>query len=372
MKIIGCERRSLEAERIKKYLQVNNVELVLDPTEADYIIYTTCGFDGIKEDQTVDDILELQKNYPHTKLIIMGCLPGINPERLKSIFDGESFSPANLEHIEEIFPEFKTKLADIEEFNLFTYNINGKVITSQNKKSSPLNIKGLYNVIIAKGCDRQCTYCGEWRAWGQYKSKPPERCIKEFKKGVEQGFKHINILADSIGPYGIDIDYNFPELLSEFLNIEGDFSIHLTEYSPLWIHKHIEELIPLFKTQRIISILVAIQSGSNKILEKMDRGYEIEYVIQDLLKLKKIAPELEFHTQVVVGFPFETEEDFELTLYALEIIKFKSVSLYLFDAKPGTPAAEFGDKISLEIKKDRAKKAIKRLDKIGTICYYYE
>ncbi len=369
-KILGCERRSLEAERIKKYFKLNGHRLVFKPDNADFIIYNSCAFDGVKEDQTVCEIEELKK-FTKAKLIVIGCLPGVNPERFKKIHNGYFFAPNNLDYIDEIFPDSKLKLKDIEYFNTFTYNINGKVIPSTERASSPLQTKNLFNICISRGCDKQCSYCGEWRAWGLYVSKTPEQCLKEFRKGLKEGFQEFNILADSIGPYGTDIGFSLPKLLRLFLTIKGNYFFHLTEYNPLWIHKNIEDLVPIFQSGKIKSILVAIQSGSDRILELMNRGYKSGLIKKDLIRLKKAAPDLDMHTHAIVGFPSETEKNFKQTLNFLKEVKFKSVTLYTFHPKPGTPAAEFKEFISDGVKKKRAEKALKLLEEINSISYYY-
>ncbi len=369
-KILGCERRSLEAERLKKFFISNGCELIFDPSGADVIIYSSCGFDGVKEDASLIDIKYLNQ-FSKSKLIIVGCLPAINKERLKEIFDGPVFTPENIDDLQSIFPEFNVKLNEIKYFNTFTYHINGKIIPSIERASSPLNVKNLYHICISRGCDRRCTYCGEWPAWGSYKSKPVKQCINEFKEGLSAGFHEFNILADSIGPYGIDINYSLPQLLSDFIKNKGNYSIHLSEYNLLWIHKQINQLIPLLATKRIKSILCAIQSGSDRILGLMQRGYSSGEAISDLLRLKQAYSEIALHTQIIIGFPTENEKDFQQTLDTIEKIKFASISLYSFNAKPGTPAYEINSKVSEDVKKQRAQSVLDLCNRINTLVYYY-
>jgi tRNA A37 methylthiotransferase MiaB len=173
---------------------------------------------------------------------------------------------------------------------------------------------------------------------GPLRSKPIDECIKEVKTAVNQGNKHILLVAEDVGSYGLDTNSNLPELLKKITNISGDFTITFSGISPRWIVKYIDDLETIIKTKRIVFINISLQSGSSRILTLMHKFSEIEKVKDALLRIKKAFPEIYLEAQVLIGFPTETEKNFKGTLNLIKKIRFDSCHIFKYRNKRGIEA----------------------------------
>ncbi len=364
---VGCHRRLLDSTKIENYLKLNNFEITKSSNKADYIIINTCAFKQGQEDFSIKKIQEFSKK--NKKLIVGGCLPEINKKRLEEIFKGPTFSPISFHKIDEIFKsEIKfqelsdtNKLANISPItnpthfkDLFRIKIIGLLLMRLRRV-----FKRSYYIRISWGCLGKCSYCAIKNAIGPLKSKPLNECLLEFKNGLTDGHKDFILVADDLGAYGIDIDKNFPLLLNEFLKIKEKYTLSLFELHPRWIVKYLEELIPIVKSGKIIEILCPIQSGSNEILEKMNRFHTAEEIKFALKKIREVNPKIRLITHVIVGFPGETEQDFQKTIDFLREVKFNYSALYSYSEKLETIASNLPNKISEKTIKERIKKAKK-------------
>jgi len=205
-----------------------------------------------------------------------------------------------------------------------------------------------------------CSYCGIKNAIGTLKSKPIKECLAEFKKGLSRGYKSFILLADDLGAYGLDIGTTFPALLKEFLKIEGNYKIYLFEMHPRWVIKYLDDLVFAVKTGNVDEIMCPVQSGSDKILKSMNRFHKAEEIKSALRELRKANPGLKIFTHILIGFPGETEEDFDKTIKLLKDVNFDYTSLYPYSERPNAPAISFPNKVSRQIIEKRIKKAKKQ------------
>jgi threonylcarbamoyladenosine tRNA methylthiotransferase CDKAL1 len=390
----ACIRRKLDANKIYYYFLKNNYQIVDNPKEADYIIFITCAFVNKMVESDLSEIKKLKKY--DAELIVAGCLPDIAKDKLKEIFDGKTISTKNLNEIDNIFKNNRFKFEDINDTNLLWHNYNPlgvskepywifqKLLSRFRFLNSAYNIlkekilkksvffhhifrlsflEKHYFIFISRGCTSNCTYCAIKKAIGPLKSKSVDECVRELKIGLNNGYRHIQLEADDAGAYGIDIGSSLPELLDKITELYEDFIIEVGEIHPAWIIRYAEKLEPIIKRGKIKYLLMAIQSGNNRILNLMKRTYDKESLIESLSKLKKAYPGLDIGIQAIIGFPSETMDEFKETLQFVDIIKPSEGILFPFSNVKGTEANNIKPIVSKREMKNRAKFALKFLKK---------
>jgi tRNA A37 methylthiotransferase MiaB len=192
---------------------------------------------------------------------------------------------------------------------------------------------------------------------GTLRSKSIKACVKEYDKYLRKGYRRIVLLSDNLGAYGFDIESSFAALLNNLAAISAkEVHWYLQELHPRWVILYRAALLNFAEEQRIQEILCAIQSGSNRILKLMNRHHSIEEIRDVLLQLRIVNPNVKLYTQVIVGFPSETEEDFLATLMVLKEIRFDQVTLYPYYDGYDTIASKMDGKID-EITMSRRLKA---------------
>jgi tRNA A37 methylthiotransferase MiaB len=401
----ACQRRRVDAKKITEYLSKNNFDIVNDPNGADYIVFVTCAFLDVKIDECIEIIKKLQEY--DAELIVAGCLPEIAEEKLKTIFNGKTFSTKNLDKIDEIFTNNKIKIKDIddqhhtyENFNPFgilkePLDIFEKILEkSKIIRKTYTSIKNLllekfdyfakifpyfiyvnrtsnsYILVISRGCIHNCSYCAIRKAVGPLKSKPIDQILEEFKSGLKKGFTSFYLDADDVGIYGLDTGSSLPELLNEITKIEGNYSFVLMDTHPRWIKKYINELVEIVKRKKIKKILLSVQSGNNRILKLMRRPYTKEDLYDTIPRLKAADPNLQLGVELIIGFPSEKMEEFEDTLELIKKLHFDYGTLFAFSPTVETDALKIEPKISNSEKRRRLKVALKLLKKMNYYAHY--
>jgi len=378
-----CGRRKIDSKKLSNYFLKNKYQIVGDPKIADLIILNTCAYSDERAEFSINKVKEFQQFK--AELIVVGCLPGIEKEKLRKNFSGKIISTKDLDKIDEFFLDHNIKYSDVKDEITFWSNFNEKkLLIMQRKLLENKFFKKIVNldffkkilgiefylfsiqredvahIRIAYGCPANCSYCAIKKAIGPLKSKPLEECINEFKEGLQRGFKKFFITADDVGSYGIDIGKTFIQLLNEFISFNEEFTIGIESLRPVWIIKFGNELEKIVKTGKIEFIGCSVQSGSEKILRKMNRYPNIKKIKEKLLKLKKVYPKLILITEIIVGFPGETFEDFEETCNLLKEIAFDLGYIYRYSDRSGTIAEKIVPKVS-EKELDKRVKIIKKL-----------
>lgn len=386
----NCRRRLLDANKIQLYFKNNDYNIVRNPKKADIIIFVTCAYRNEITNDAINKIKELQKYK--AELIVSGCLPDIEKEKLNKIFSGKVISTKQLNEIDKFFPNHKTKFSDIKDADAIVKEqeisnqediLRFKKLPALSKIVNNIQIifvkyflnphlliylfptkKEFYHVRISWGCKGNCTYCGIKKAIGPFKSKPFKECIEDFKKGLEFGYKNFVITADDVGAYGIDIESSFPNLLYEFTKLDGNYNISIQDLNPKWIVKYIDELEVIFQNKKITSINIALQNGSKRILKLMNRYSDLDKIGEALLRIKKKKTNFFLDTHIILGFPTETDEDFNQTIDFLEKINFDMGFIYRYSCKTGTEAEKMKP-TSKYIIDSRLLKSKEKLKKIG-------
>ena len=392
----ACERRYLDANRIRDYLSKNGYEIVNKPSDAQIIILVTCAVFNRDAENALNKVKEFQKY--DAELIVTGCLPDIEKERLGKIFNGKSISTKNLDNLDALFPDTRIKYACVDDANVLYQNLNKehsigalKTIFRKIKVIEKLFVRiknhifknllienfikysgrsnQYYSIRISTGCLSNCSYCVTKKAVGNIKSKSVDTCVKEFKKGLNEGYGNFQITADEAGAYGLDIGSSLPELLDELTKIPGEYKITIRNFNPRWVVKYIDELENILKRGKIISLGIPIQSGNSRILKLMNRYSDAEKIKSVLIKLKNSFPNLPIITHGITGFPTETEKEFKDTL---NFIKVTNINGYIFpfSCRTGSEAEKIEPKISQDEISKRFKYAKRFLKNAGYDVIY--
>ena len=389
----GCIRRALDSTKIYSYLIENDWTFTNNISAAEMVIVSTCGAVNKTEELSLIALENIaKKKSPSAKLIITGCLPKIDPEKIQAIpnLDDFEFIPTRSLDKLDLALDATVPFADIPDANLVTNEIGlldyilayrffrhsfflslykrmstnrfflksalaltdglnavkSKVGLAERQKVVPY-----YNIRIAEGCAFACTYCSIRFATGRLKSKPIDQIVAEFKAGLAQGHKLFQLVCEDTGSYGLDIGTTMPALLQRLLEIKGDYQLILIDFGGYWLVKYFDDLLPLFETNpdKIRELYVSLQSGSDEILKAMKRPERSEPVQTKLKILKEKLPNLILRTTVIIGFPGETEEDFQKTVTAVQAIDFSVVELNKYEDRPGTASSKMENKIPPEV-----------------------
>jgi len=358
---VSCPRRRVDSQKIYNYLLLNRYTHTDNHRQADIIVISTCAVTKIKEDISVKAIESYLDSKTDTQLIIVGCLPGINPSRLRNMKNLITVTPDRLEELDNIIGA-KIEYKNVQDPNILDNFVDYKIqprIEPKKYARPPLvldrNNKKIYNLRISSGCNGSCSYCAIKYAIGRTRSKPIRKVSEEMKRGLESGYETFMLIADETGSYGMDIGTDIAKLLSELFSIEGRYSLILLEFSPRWLIKYYPRLKPLFteNAHKLEYLVIPAQSGSDKILKKMNRGYTVEQLKLCLADIYKNIPEIRVMTHLIVGFPGETEADFNRSVELICDYPFIFTDIYRYDDRPGTAASILPDKIPSDIVDDR-------------------
>lgn len=350
---LGCDKNRVDSEIMLGMVQ-KDYELTNNPKEADIIIVNTCGFiESAKQESinTILDMAEYKKKYKCRLLIATGCLTQRYGEELI-----------------ELMPEIDIMLgvndyAKINEAIVKFINSNER-ITSLNYSDNSINEgirlittdKATAYVRIAEGCDNFCTYCIIPKIRGKFRSRNLENIIDEAKRLAEAGTKEIILIAQDTTNYGIDLygEKKLHVVLRELSNIEGIEWVRLMYAYPEAIYDElIDEIANNNKVCKYLDL--PIQHISSNVLKRMGRKTTQEEITEKISKLRAKVPNIVLRTSLIVGFPGETEEDFEILKNFLKEIKLDKVGVFTYSQEEGTPAAKMDDQIDEEVKVEREK-----------------
>lgn len=364
-----CLENALDTGLIRHFFYENGWKIINNPKNADLILINTCAYNQFRENQSINIIKKYKKIKNESRILVCGCLSKINPARLKSIFEGKSFAPKELIKLNDII-KAKKNILTINNNALsrkdFRYSIKNRIMNLIRTSISPFSklgrlgskrirsFQGLYAkntfyIKVSNGCLGECSYCAIKKARGNIQSKPKNIIIREFKKGLGSGYKHFVLLGEDIGAYGLDVNSNIVELLNEMIKEKCDYKIGINNLNPNWLLKFSTDLIKIFKSGKISSVLIPIQSGNNRILKLMNRSYRIEDFEKIYNKVRNEAPYMMVNTHIMVGFPTETNSEFYDTFNILEKLKFDNVALFKYTDRPNTIASKMENKIPIKI-----------------------
>jgi tRNA A37 methylthiotransferase MiaB len=364
----------LDAVSLKRYMQVNGWKLTTDVEKADVILLGTCGFDVTSEDKSLKFISRAQKKKRNDSVIaVFGCLSDINKAAIEP-YDVVPISYRNMNGIDDLI-NAKTKFNESEHAHVLheenDYFIGGfsgwdrfqilfmnmihrpeRLITYLWPGYGPRSMlpwfEKSYYIKIEKGCLGACTYCAIRNAAGRTLSQSSDDILHQFQTGLDKGYKMFRLLGEDVGAYGLDIGSNIIELLHSVFSFNHQFKIVIEDLSPRWIIHYWDDFRRLMNLyfMRIHHIVIPVQSGSQKILRAMKRGYRVTDVEKIIHELRQINPSMSLSTHVIVGFPGETRSDYQKTVAFLERTSFNDIVAHRYADRPNTTASTMPDKVT--------------------------
>jgi len=345
----GCSANFSDQE-IMIGLLSKKYKIVDSPQKSDINIINTCVVKSPTENKMIYRIKELKKlNKP---IVVAGCMPLINKKMIEKIDKNASM----------IGPNSIQKINYVVEKTLQ----GKKIIFLEHLKKPKLNLPKIRknNLIeicqICSGCMSNCAYCCVKNARGRIFSYPPKLIIKEIKKSLKDGCKEIWITSQDNGCYGLEIKTNLSELLDKISKIKGNFFVRVGMINPTYIKFMLDDLIDAYKSDKIFKFLhIPVQSGSDKILNLMNRKYTAKEFKNIVKIFRKEFPFITISTDIIVGFPKETEKDFKQTINLIKEIEPDIVNISKFGARPNTQAEKMK-----QVKRDIINRRTKHLTKI--------
>ena len=370
IKTYGCQMNLRDSDAATAMLCEKGYTVVENEEEADVIILNTCTVRGKAEDKAIGKLgflKRLKRKNENLLLGIMGCAAQRMGDELFEKVPHLDFiiGTEQLHKLPEIVEEelsYRHKFVDVGH--------QSDVLNSMGAHHK-LEEKRSEFVSIMRGCDRFCTYCIVPHVRGREKSRTQEDVVKEVRELAESGVVEVTLLGQNISAYGLDgikppIDPNnspFARLLEAVSEIEGIKRIRFTSPHPAYFNDELIETIG--RLPKVCSgIHLPLQSGSNKILKKMNRPYTAEEFLEIVRKLKQHKPGITFSTDIIVGFPGESDEDFEETRRVFNDVEFDNAYIFKYSPRHGTAAAKWGDQISDEVKEQRNQILLSDLGKI--------
>ena len=221
--------------------------------------------------------------------------------------------------------------------------------------------KKCFYIKVSTGCFGKCSFCAIRFSRGKLVSKPVDQVVKEFDIGLREGYKLFCLIGTEVGWYGLDQGHNIVNLLDELTNRKGDFSIVVRNFHPVPLIENLPRMHEILSRGKIAAIHSSFESGSNRILTSMKRGYTIESFLEAVTLLNHTYPEIKISTQVLVGYPTETDEDFNESLKVLDAGRFEFVEPFSFQSKSRTLAASMQGHLSGDIIEKRYLKLLTKI-----------
>ncbi|RLE73077.1 MAG: hypothetical protein DRJ37_01315 [Thermoprotei archaeon] len=368
----GCIEARMETAQLEKFLELNGISIVKNPSEADVVLVYACGLTQEDAQLSAEIIKDIKsKSRKDADFIVWGCLPHIDPLTLRKVHKGMSFGRSNV-HILEKFIDAKVRYEDVTVNYLFPVDLRRggrrkvRDLTSflewlnyrLRSRFAPIADGKIYYIMTSRGCLGNCTFCSDKRSCGMIRSKPKERIVEEFKKGLEKGYKVFNLVATDLGAYGRDRGYRLDDLLREITAIEGDYKLILGNVNPYHLKEMFDGLEDIFKSGKVGLLGSSAQTGSNRLLKLMGRRYTVEEFKECITAVKSLTPKTLLWTQIMAGFPAETEEDFRETLKLLDEIKFDFVQVFKFSERPTVPASRLWGSLPREVVEKRYRRLL--------------
>ena len=347
----GCQQNVADSERIKGMLARAGYGFTENVEEADFILFNTCAVREHAEDRVfgnVGALKKLKRRHPQILIALCGCMMEQEhvAERIQRSFPfvGLVFGT----HCMHIFPELLYKSL-VDGSRLIVRDNDDKLVHEGVPTLRDGSFKGWLPIMY--GCDNFCTYCIVPYVRGRERSREPDIIIAEARDMIERGYKDITLLGQNVNSYGKGLSPRptFAGLLSEIDKIEGDYWLRFMTSHPKDCTR---ELIDTIAQSKHVSLHLHLpfQSGSDRVLKAMNRHYTREKYLDIVNYAKSKIPDVSLTSDVIVGFPGETREDFEQTLSLIREVGFTSLFTFIFSPRKGTPAATMDDPVSDEEK----------------------
>ncbi len=340
----GCQQNEADSERIRGFLTQSGYAICQEAEGSDVVVMNTCAIREHAEQRVFGNLgalTHIKRRHPEQKIFLCGCMAGqpAVSDRVKNSYphvDGV-FSTHHLWQ----FPEILYKVLTTGRRQFYTADEAGSIAEGLPVVRGS-SLKAWVSVMY--GCNNFCTYCIVPYVRGRERSRRPENILRECRELIENGAKEITLLGQNVNSYGKDLacGMDFADLLAEIARIDGDFLIRFMTSHPRDASRKLFDTMAA--SPKIAKQLhLPFQSGSSRVLKAMNRHYDREKYLEAVNYAKSVMPELVLTSDVIVGFPGETEAEFEQTISLIEQVRYDALFTFIFSPRPGTPAAEMED-----------------------------
>lgn len=347
---LGCKVNSYESEYVMSLFKERDYTVSNFDDICDIYVINTCTVTNQSDSKSRKIIREAIRKNPNACVVAMGCfieankdvdIEGIdiligNKDKSKIVDLVEEYFKTK-EQIKNLYSDLGTKFEDME---ISTFEGRTRAF-----------------VKIQDGCENFCSYCIIPYVRGKCRSKDKNKVIEEISTLVENGYKEIVLTGIHTGNYGRDLGISFAELLRDIVNIPGLYRLRI---SSIEITELTDEVLDIIKEYNVIAdhLHVPLQAGSDEILKLMNRKYDTKYFEDKINEIRKIRPNISISTDVIVGFPKETDELFKQCYDFCKKLKFSKMHVFPYSIRKGTPASKFPNQVDGNIKKERARALI--------------
>lgn len=354
---LGCKVNTYESEYVISELQKNNYEICNFDDICDIYIINTCTVTNTSDIKSKKIIRQARKRNKDAIIIAMGCYVQAN---LKLKMDDVDILIGNKDKskIIDIIEEYKIKKSPIDhKTEEFDNNFEDMYIDHLNSRTRAF-------VKIQDGCENFCSYCIIPFVRGKCRSKNFDTVINEVNTLVKNGYQEVVLTGIHTGNYGTDINRTFAELLQELIKIKG---LKRLRISSIEITELTDEVLDIIKSSNIIvnHMHIPLQAGSNKVLKLMNRKYDMKYFMDKIDYIRKIKPDISITTDIIVGHPGETDEDFYNSLELIRKINFSKIHVFPYSKRDGTKAANM-EQVDPQKKKERVRELLKLSKELET------
>lgn len=367
VEVWGCQMNVYDGGRIRDLLSAAGYAQASSPKDADIVVLVTCAVRAKAEDKVFNQIAAWQHTGEITKNTIVALGGCVGSELAEKILDLNKsvniiFGPRTIHRLPQMISQFAAThkpVVDVtaEAIDKFDYM----------PESGPVGPSAF--VTIMEGCSNKCTYCIVPYTRGEEQSRPVQDILDECVNHIANGVKEIHLLGQNVNSYhGLNNDgsiCHFSSLLYEVAAIPGVERIRFTTSNPM---DFTDDIIEAIKNLDVISdqIHVPIQAGSDRILQAMHRRYTAKQYIELVKKIRAARPSVHISSDFIVGFPGETDEDFDQTMKVVDEVRFDQSFSFVYSKRPGTPAATLEDPTPKEVKMERLYRLQKRLEEIAS------
>ncbi|HLF48694.1 MAG TPA: tRNA (N6-isopentenyl adenosine(37)-C2)-methylthiotransferase MiaB [Methylomirabilota bacterium] len=347
----GCQMNEYDSERVAGLLKRQQYELTEKPEDADLILLNTCSIRERAEEKVFSQLgvlKRLKQSRPHLIIGVMGCMAQLQQGRIQERaphVDLVFGSPA-IARVAELVDRVRTGRRPVLETG------EGALVKITARPEGPNRLKAF--VTVMEGCEKHCTFCVVPMTRGRERSHSPESIVEEIRGLAAAGCREVTLLGQTVNAYGRDLTppTDLAALLERVGAIEGIERIRFTTSNPYNLTSRLIRAIR--DLPKVVEYLhLPLQSGSDRVLERMNRGYTRARYLELIAELKATVPDIALSTDLIVGFPGETEADFEQTVDMVERVGYDNVFAFRYSRRPGTLAATMTDQIAEEVMAER-------------------
>ena len=347
---LGCKVNTYESEYIRNILEQRGYEIKDFTDKCDIYIINTCTVTNTSDTKSSKMLRRARKENPDAIIVAMGCFIESNKDNPIPGID-IVIGNRDKDKVPDLIDEYlKNKERIIRLYKGRTDIFEDMYITSFPGRTRAF-------VKIQDGCDNFCSYCIIPFVRGKCRSKDKDKVIEEITALVNNGYKEVVLTGIHTGSYGRDLDISFADLLNEIIKIKGLKRLRISSIEATELN---EDVLNILKNSNIIvdHLHIPLQAGSNEILKLMNRKYDLKYFEDKIAEIRSIRPDISITTDIIVGFPGETEELFKETLNTVRRINFSKVHVFPYSERKGTKSERLPNKIPTNIKKDYVKRLI--------------